>query len=327
MSQLTRLITAVFGGAILYALAFLFVLHKPLTTGAVRSYYDKKISYVKSIANERKIVVLAGSNGRFSHRCQTIEAQTGIRCANISVAAGFNLVWQLDKFLPYLHANDILYLPLEYMTEVGEGATVGTEAAYLVAYDHTSLLRLYTPPEALSSVFGFNILDVFESVGEMGLSAAGKQTRYSVQTLTPQGDEFGHDIKHAAEYAVFIRSQGAPHPMAALYRNDKEMTQVSAVIQAARDKGVIVVGGLPTTVAGTELSDDLLAAIRDFYIGHGACFLALPNRSLYPVADFYDSNYHLAEPAQLRHSRLVGAALRDVAMNGCRANMVAGIGN
>lgn len=325
MSQLTRLVAAVAGGALLYALAFLFVLHKPLTTGIAKSYYARKVSYIESVAGERKIVIFAGSNGRFSHRCQTIEAETGMKCANLSVAAGANLTWQLDKYLPYLRSGDILYLPLEYMTATGELAAVGTESAYLVAYDHAALTRLYTPGEAITALYGFNIQDAFESIGEMALAAVGKQTRYSVKTLTPQGDESGHDLRHAAEYAAFVRQEGAPRPVAALYRSDKEMAQVGEIVRAARAKGVVVVGGLPTTVAGTDVSQDVIAAMRDFYQSHGACFLSLPNRSLYPVADFYDSNYHLAEPAQIRHSLLVGAALADIARRGCTPRMMAGI--
>lgn len=325
MSQLTRLAAAVAGGALLYALAFLFVLHKPLTTGVARSYYAKKISYIESVAGQRKIVIFAGSNGRFSHRCQAIEAETGMKCANLSVAAGANLNWQLDKYLPYMRSGDILYLPLEYMTAAGELGTVGTESAYLVAYDHPALTSLYTPRETLSALFSFNIQDVFESVGEMALAAVGKQTRYSVKTLTPQGDESGHDLRHAAEYAAFIRQEGPPRPVAALYRSDKEMAQVDEIVRAAQARGVTVVGGLPTTVAGTDVSQDVIAAIRDFYVSRGACFLSLPNRSLYPAADFYDSNYHLAEPAQIRHSLQVGAALTDIARRGCAPHMVAGI--
>jgi hypothetical protein len=327
MSQLTRLAAAVIGGALLYALTFLFVLQKPLTTGATKSYYAKKVSYIESISGARKIVVFAGSNGRFSHRCQTIEAETGMKCANISVAAGANLNWQLDKYLPSMHSGDILYLPLEYMTEPGALGTVGTESAYIVAYDRLALTRVYTPREAMSALFGFNIQDVFESMGEMALAAVGKQTRYSVRTLTPQGDESGHGLQQAAEYAAFVRQEGPPRPIAALYRSDREMAQVEEILRVAQAKGITVVGGLPTTVVGTDVGPDVIAAIRDFYVSRGACFVSLPNLSLYPVADFYDSNYHLAEPAQIRHSKLVAAALREIAEHGCPAKIVAGIGD
>jgi hypothetical protein len=318
MSRILSLVGAVVGGAALYALAFLFVLDKPMTTGATRDYYAQKLEYMERIAPERKIVIYAGSNGRFSHRCETIERETGMKCLNASVAAGANLVWELSHYWEYMHAGDILYMPLEYMTEHGAFLEVGTEADYVVAYDHSALRTLYTPRQAMSAVFGFGIRDFFESIGEMGLKAAGKQTRYSVKTLTLQGDESGHVPSRGKEYAAFVRQQDAPHPIAALYRSSSEMAQVEKIIRLARDKGVIVVGGLPTTVSEAPVTNDVVSAIRDFYASRGECFVALPNLSQYPVGAFYDSNYHLSEPAQIRHSLIVGSALKDIArQNGC----------
>jgi hypothetical protein len=269
-------------------------------------------------------VIFAGSNGRFGHRCQTIEAVTGLKCVNASVAAGYSLVWQISKYLPSMRRGDILYMPLEYVTDEEGLNQVGDESAYLVAYDHASMLKLYSPAQIVSSVFQFGIQDLLESLGEMGLHKAGVKTRYSASTLTRQGDESGHDLAHAAEYAAFVRQQGAPKPAVALYHSKRAMAQVDEVIRMARAKGVIVVGGLPTTVIGTNVNKEVVGAIRDFYVSRGECFVALPNLSLYPVSAFYDSNYHPAEPTQIEHSRRLAGTLVQIAdRGGCAQRLAA----
>jgi hypothetical protein len=46
------------------------------------------------------------------------------------------------------------------------------------------------------------------------------------------------------------------------------------------------------------------------YAAHGAGFMALPNLSRYPRADFFDTADHLNEAAQIRHSEAVARALK-----------------
>jgi hypothetical protein len=58
------------------------------------------------------------------------------------------------------------------------------------------------------------------------------------------------------------------------------------------------------------IPDAPIARLAHFYADHGARFLVLPNRSQYPRSAFYDSNYHLRESWQHRHSVLLAEKLR-----------------
>ena len=73
------------------------------------------------------------------------------------------------------------------------------------------------------------------------------------------------------------------------------------------ERGVVVVGGLPTIPDDVPLSPATIDAVRAVFEQHR--FVVLPNHSQYPLSCFFDTLYHLNEECQLEHSRSVGAAL------------------
>lgn len=81
-----------------YCFCFLFVLHKPLTVGAATQYYQLKNDYLKETQFQKRILIFAGSNGRFSHRCSWIEQSFAVKCVNLSLAAGSNLELNRPEF-------------------------------------------------------------------------------------------------------------------------------------------------------------------------------------------------------------------------------------
>jgi len=83
---------------------------------------------------------------------------------------------------------------------------------------------------------------------------------------------------------------------------------ISAFVQAESARGVVVIGGLPTDFTGAAPSPGALAVLATAY----PRFLALPNLSLYPRRDFFNSEDHLAKPCQYLHSLAVAAALADM---------------
>jgi len=79
----------------------------------MKEYFEIKMQYLVQ-ADEQKLVLLAGSNGRFSHSCEIIEKQLSIPCVNMSISADLSLDYQFEKIKPYLNPGDTVYLPLEY---------------------------------------------------------------------------------------------------------------------------------------------------------------------------------------------------------------------
>jgi hypothetical protein len=303
-----HLISIILLGVLLYLTIFAFVVDKPLTVGEIGTYIDYKTNYLASIAAQRKIAIFAGSNGRYGHRCQTITELTGIPCANISSAAGFDLGWQMSHYLRYLRKGDVLYMPLEYWPLIPAGAKVGSEAPYVVRHDHCALAS-YAPGQLSAALFYFDVRYLFSALGEMLLNRAGIQRRTSTHSMTPEGDERGATAAKAVAYRDFINTVPAPSVSVSAYDDTGASAAVATVILAARTKGVIVVGGLPTTFVDTPVSASVIERLRTLYAQHDACFLELPGRSLYPRSSFFDTEYHLQESAQIAHSRLLAQPL------------------
>ncbi len=297
-----------------YLLVFAFVVHKPLTIDIYGDYIKFKIHYLAAHADERKIVILAGSNGRFSHRCEVIEKIAGYPCANMSIAGGLSLPWQLSLYKRYFKPGDVLYMPVEYRLH-GENHSVGEEAPYRVSYEKRGLMAL-SPSDVLHTLFVFDIRFLISGIGEMALQYAGVQRRFSVETLTPQGDERGHDDAKALAYKGLIAQLPIPEVPGASFVSESDWTDIVEILDWAKTAGVRVVGGLPTIVEDAKIPDSAIPFLRHLYESHGQCFLVLPNRSIYPKPFFYDSLLHLRETHQIAHSKLLAPYLAEVAKTG-----------
>ena len=99
------------------------------------------------------------------------------------------------------------------------------------------------------------------------------------------------------------------HHTAAEIRDGDGTALIAGFLRWAGRHGVRAIGGLPTGFIDSPIAEDSLAAIRTVYRDQGADFLELPNHSLYPRADFFDTQDHLNEEAQIKHSVAIGEAL------------------
>jgi hypothetical protein len=310
MSSLRTLLLAVAIGVGFYLLVFVFFVHKPLTVGTRKAYLDYKLAHMAEHAADRKIAVLAGSNGRFSHRCETIERLTQIACVNMSISAGVSLRWQYSILRPYLKPGDLIYMPLEYRS-AGEPAVVGEEAPYIVAYDRKSL-SIYDLKQLAHALFFFDLRYLFSATGEMLLAAAGAERRFSTATLTRQGDESGHTSEKALAYGNYLRTAPVPAIGTRHYRDPKSWQDLRGILDHAAQAGIIVVGGLPTLVNDEPIPVEVIEFLPRLYGAHGQCFLILPSHSLYPRRFFYDSIYHLNEEMQIKHSQALAPHLASI---------------
>ena len=314
MLTLRQLLIASAASVVAYLLVFVFIVYKPMTVGIYGDYLNLKIRYLAAHADDQKIVILAGSNGRFSHRCEVIEKIAKLPCANMSIAGGLSLPWQLSLYKQYFRRGDLLYLPVEYRAH-GNYHSVGEEAYYRVEYERGGLADL-SPSDALHTFFGFDIRFLVSAVGEMALWHAGVQRRFSVDTLTAQGDEQGHGETRAGAYKGLIAQLTVPEISEAGFVSESDWTDVVEILDWARTAGVRVVGGLPTVVDEASIPTNVIPFLRHLYSSHGQCFLALPNRSRYPRSYFYDSLYHLSETHQVAHSELLAPYLAEIAKTG-----------
>ncbi len=300
--QLAAMALAMLIGIAAYLLLFATLVHKPLTLDVMGAYVDRKQRILAATPPPR-ILILAGSNGRFSHSCAQIAADTGLACVNLSTTASIGFNYQIAAYGAQLRRGDLLYLPLEYRDPAMAGFDdVGDEGPYLVYAAARTLPQLYGWRGVLRALFAFDVRFAISGVGEMMLARAGVGRRINLDTMNAYGDESGHsDAK-----ALAFRERNDALPKLVVDRHMFDDTQywsnVARQIRALRARGIIVVGGLPTTFDDTVITPDALAGLRAFYAQNDACLLVLPGNSLYPRHAFFDASYHLTESNQRRHS-------------------------
>jgi hypothetical protein len=307
MRALLTLAAALLASLALY-LAVFSVVHRPMTMGNMALTLQNKKAHAQALPRPR-LLVFAGSNGRYSHRCSSLTEATGLPCTNLSMAVGIGLDFQLDQFEPLLGPGDVLYLPLEYSQfQVSrEEMDGGAQNAALMHELRAQLWQLPLPRIA-RVMSSFDLPFLVHGVLEMSLARTGLQRRGGQGgSLTPEGDARGHTAAASVPYQAFLRqTRFDPRP---LPLSSHALDVLDAFLARAKARGVAVYGGLPTTPAHVVLDEAGIARLQQLYQRHGFGFIQLPQRSQYPLSCFHDTLYHLNEECQVAHSLAVGRAL------------------
>lgn len=306
MLRLVSLGLAIAASLVLYLLVFGHV-HRPLTMGQLRAQLEMRTRYVMTLPSP-KLVVFAGSNGRYSHRCEPMARPLAWPCANMSLAVGIGLDFLLARLEPLLAPGDVVYMPLEFLQYAVSRDEMhgGAENAALVHDMREDLWRL--PPARIARALGsFDLSHLIHGLGEMALARIGYQRRGSLASTTPQGDEMGHDADAAAPYAAYLRQ--TRHAPVAIPETSHAIDVLDGFLQRTAARGVLVIGGLPTIPEHVAISPSTLQRLEQLYERRGHRLLVLENRSQYGLECFFDSLGHLREECQLAHSAQVGIAL------------------
>ncbi len=312
-APLLRLLAACLTSLLLYVGLFASVLDRPLSRGLLRHEIAVKLARGAALHGP-KLVILAGSNGPYSHRCQTMEPILHRSCVNGGVAVGIGLDYLFARWKPLLRPGDEVYLPMEEAQYVRSRAATmtGPDAAIMLRHDRATLLRL-APDRWAGALFAADLRDAVMAPLEMALVAARfhDPRAATVGEMNVWGDHVGH-TEALAEASRGVLAEATPqHVDAAAIRDGYGTRLILGFREWARAHGVRVTGGLPTEFADSPMPDATLATIRELYRGHGAGFLELPNRSRYPRAAFFDTPDHLNETWQVVHSMAVARALAE----------------
>jgi hypothetical protein len=290
---------------VLYMLVFGLVLDRPLSLGLLRMEIAQKSARLAALPTP-KLVILAGSNGPYSHSCAVIGAMLHLPCENAGIAVGIGLDFLAQIYGPSLRAGDIVYMPMEFaqyaMTRPQIDA--GPDGAILLRHDRDVMFALPADRVA-ASVFSQSFPNLLESAIEMPMSRAVSADRILAAEYDCEGDRIGTTLVTAKP--ALLRMGKAPQ-----FQPVYGAVLIEKFIRTETARGVIVIGGLPTGFLDPPMSLEAAKAVREFYDENGAMFAALPNLSRYPVADFYDSPDHLAQPCQFKHSIAVARMLGGV---------------
>jgi hypothetical protein len=300
---------------LVYTLIFAFVLDRPLTLGSMRSRIEATLARGAAIAGP-KLVILARSNGPYSHRCETIEPMIDRACVNAGIAVGIGLDYLFTRWKPVLHAGDIVYMPLEEAQYVRPRtvAALGPDAAIMLRHDRATLWAMPVQRQ-LAALFASDMRGGIMSVIETALVGNGFHDPRETVTgsFNPSGDHVGHTAALGAVNQLNLAAAAPYHPAAGQIRAGYGTAVVRAFLLWAHAHGVRVIGGLPAGFSDSPINEDSVAAIRAIYLEQQAGFLELPGRSRYPRSAFFDTPDHLHEAAQISHSLAIGKALARMA--------------
>ncbi|HET7881269.1 MAG TPA: hypothetical protein VFL55_10315, partial [Acetobacteraceae bacterium] len=303
-----RLLSACLASLLLYGFAFGLVLDRPLSLGFLRQQIDAKLARAASIT-EPKLVILAGSNAPYSHRCETIEPILHMPCVNGGVAVGIGLDYLFARWQQVLRAGDIVYLPMEQAQYTRPATATGPDAAILFRHDWRTLASL-APQRWLSGLFAWDLRSALMAPIEALLVAARfHDPRAEATGATNRwGDHVGHTATLAQASRSVLATTAPYHTSASAIRNGAGSQQIAAFTRWACAHGVQVIGGLPTGFDDVPMPE--LDAMTSVYTENGGGFLVLPNFSRYPRSAFFDTAEHLNEAWQVEHSRLLAERLR-----------------
>lgn len=306
-----RLLCSTLASLLLYGVLFGAVLDRPLELGFLARQIDARLARAATI-HRPKLVILAGSNGPYSHRCEVIEAMLDLPCVNGGVAVGIGLDYLFARWRNELYPGDVVYLPMEQEQYVRSRLTsaLGPDAAIMFRHDWTTL-RTLGPLRWIAALFACDLRAALMSGIEMALVASGFQDPRAAAegTSNAWGDHVGHTAALGAASQSLLARMAAPPESAASIRSGYGTKVIVGFVRWTRAHGVRVIGGLPTELDEEPLPAATRAAIASVYLEHGGEFLALPNLSRYPRSAFFDTPLHLNEEAQIAHSVLLARAL------------------
>jgi len=307
-----RLATCCAASLLIYALLFGFLLDRPLSLGFLQQQIDARLQRAASI-DRPKLVILAGSNAPYSHRCEVIEPLIGMPCVNGGVAVGIGLDYLFARWRPLLHAGDQVYLPMEEEQYIRsrQAAELGPDAAIMFRHDWCTLATL-SARRWLAAMLSFDLRAALMSPIEMGLVATDfHDPRTEVTGATNAwGDHIGHSEVLARANRDVLSVATPHHATADAMRGGYGSAMIAEFTRWATSHSIHIVGGLPTEFADSPMPDATLQAIRSVYLANGGEFLELPNFSRYPRSAFFDTADHLNETWQIEHSKLLAAQLR-----------------
>jgi hypothetical protein len=262
-----RILLACVASLLVYVVGFACLLDRPLTLGALRDRIDANLERGQSI-HEPKLVILAGSNGPYSHRCVTIEPIIRRPCVNAGAAVGVGLDYLFTRWKSILHRNDVVYMPLEEAQYVRaqEAEDLGPDAAIMLRHDRTTLWTLPFRRQ-LAAFFAGDLRGAVMSLIEIALAADRfhDPRAAALGGYNDRGDHVGHTAALAAANRASLVAIKPSHPSSTQITDGHGTIEVTDFLRWASSHGVRVIGGLPTGFADSPIEDDSLDAIRAIY--------------------------------------------------------------
>lgn len=282
------------------------------TSQWVFDVYEKKKAYAQSI-DDRKIVILSGSNALFGINSSMLEEAFGIKVVNYGVNAGVLLPYMLFKSKEVIKPKDVVILPLEYHVYTYDGIPNAQMIDTIFSHGMDFFYTL-TPKEQFLMMWNITLERIvagYEAKGGTPISSG----LYGAHNIDARGDQIGtataaknEDIKRELDALV-------PNNYGEIYKKDAlawHYLQEFAAWCSARDVKVVF---MPTTMLFFDVYKKD-AKERWFYenIGkeveaRGWSFVGEPYEYMYTKEHYFNTDFHLTSEARDMRSRQMIADL------------------
>ncbi len=296
----------------LYLLVFGTLLDRPLSLGLLRLELQQKTERLSALPSP-KLVILAGSNGPYSHSCAVIGAMLALPCENAGIAVGIGLDDIFARYQALLRPGDVLYMPMELQqysaSRVQYWASV--DGAFLLRHDR-HVLGTLPLPRMLGAAFCCTLADGLEALAEMPIARTNAINPEALlaSEYNEEGDRIDNNLDDADKALLNLPPRVGP--TVSDIANGYGTALIARFVAREAANKVIVIGGLPVDFVTAQVPPDTIAAVAGVYTVHGGTFMTLPNLSRYPARDFFNSEDHLAKPCQYLHSIAVAYRLGSI---------------
>ncbi|OYV38887.1 MAG: hypothetical protein B7Z81_04000 [Acidocella sp. 20-61-6] len=294
---------------LLYLTAFGALVDRPLSLGLVQLELAQKTTRLAAMPSP-KLIILAGSNGPYSHSCVVLGAMLNLPCENAGIAVGIGLDDIFAHYASLLRPGDVVYMPMEIEQYAATWAQyrAGVDGGFLLRHD-PEILRQLPAGRIFGAVFCCNLADLLESLAEMPMARFGgiNPGRLLAAEYNVQGDRIDNALVNAD--TALLNHQPRVLPDGTTITDGYGAALIARFVARETSRKIIVIGGLPTDFTTVVLTRTQIRAVASIYTTHGGGFMTLPNDSLYPATDFFNSEDHLARPCQYLHTMAVANAL------------------
>lgn len=311
MRDCLNLLAVLTASIAIYIGLFVFLADKPLTIGFIRDSFEIKRNYASQTTGP-KAVIAAGSGALFGIRCATLEELLDRPCVNGAITGELGLQYSIDLAKRLVRRGDVLIMPLEFgfYGHSHEDIRKQSTHPYRVRHDLATIWQLPAITIA-QALFQFNLKYLVGAVIETSLAKAGISRRFSSHNLTQNGDMRFHTRKNGQAFESFVETRPLDTPRTNTFKIGNGTRQVMSDLgKWAHDRGVHILGTLPTSFDDRPIDEAVVTQIARLYRDIGHRFFTIENRSQYPRHCFYDSAYHLNEFCQQTHTRKLAEILR-----------------
>lgn len=260
---------------------------------------------------EKRVLIIAGSNGLFGLSAKTISEKTGTTAINLSSHAGLGGDYILNRAQKILRKNDIVLLPLEYQFYTQSGLSSEFEKRdtlrrFLISYDRTSLQNVSIP--ALLKFYLSNTVEwqnkeyTYYLLGHLTREDITKRLQeqrdnptfncFSGLTFNQYGDETCNNDKDNLPINPLVQKTA----MSPSNRKLDPDGYIDRFVRSAIQKGVKIIPLYPvsTYTPDYEKPEFKLYAerIKNFWEGKGIPFQDRLENSLLPAKLMYNTYYH-----------------------------------